>query len=92
MHPTHSALALTWQIVRPEPPMTTYYTSSNACLACASIMVPGAASHCDEFGVKQREQEQAQAHLLRCIFGVKPVVPYATDLHLSHTDDDFSGF
>ncbi|MCI0459953.1 MAG: hypothetical protein L0Z62_23630 [Gemmataceae bacterium] len=75
--PRHGALALAFQITRPEAPKAAYYASSNAYLAVASIRNPGAASYDRAFTTSQAAEERAQTSLLRELFGpllFRPVV------------------
>ncbi len=78
--PTHAALALASQILHPEAPKAAYYASSNAYLHYAEMKVPGVVPHDRKFTAAQQTEEQAQAQLLRCIFGLSPEIPYATPL------------
>lgn len=67
--PTHEALALAFQVVRPEAPKAAYYASSNAYLAFAAIVNPGAASSDNNFSKSRSIQARVQTDILRCVFG-----------------------
>jgi hypothetical protein len=69
LQPTHDALALSSQVVRPQAPKAAYYASSNAPLAAAAIANPGAASGDASFTASSATEELAQAGVLRDIFG-----------------------
>ncbi|WP_437275472.1 hypothetical protein WME90_30045 [Sorangium sp. So ce375] len=69
LQPTHDALALSFQIVRPQAPKAAYYASSNAYLAAAGIANPGAGSGDASYHASSAAEERAQADLLRDIFG-----------------------
>jgi hypothetical protein len=79
LQPTYAALALAKQVCRAEAEKAAYYASSNAYLDFAAIMNPGAASYDTAFGASQRAEEQAQANLLRDIFGRLPFRPISID-------------
>ncbi|HLM76623.1 MAG TPA: hypothetical protein VK459_28175 [Polyangiaceae bacterium] len=67
--PTHEALALGRMVVWSEAPKAAYYASSNAYLAFAAMMNPGAAAYDSGFLASKAAEKRAQADLLRCIFG-----------------------
>jgi hypothetical protein len=69
LQPTHEALALAWQVVRPEAPKAAYYASSNAYLSLAAVMNPGAGCSDSSFVKSQVAEERVQTDILRCIFG-----------------------
>jgi hypothetical protein len=69
LQPTHAALALAFQATRPEAPKAAYYASSNAYLAAASIIYPGAAQSDRCFSACRAAEERAQTELLRDIVG-----------------------
>jgi hypothetical protein len=73
--PTHEGLALARVVSWPAAPKAAYYASSNAYLAFAAISNPGAASSDLAFCVSQGAEEEAQADLLRDIFGPLPFRP-----------------
>jgi hypothetical protein len=67
--PTHGALALALQVVRPEAPKAAYYASSNAYLTFAEISNPGDASFDAGFCGSRAAAERIQTDILRCVFG-----------------------
>jgi hypothetical protein len=67
--PTHAALTLALQVVKSEAPKAAYYAWSNAYLAFAAIVNPGAASSENDFSASRTVEERAQTEILRCIFG-----------------------
>ncbi|WP_441292342.1 hypothetical protein ACSRUE_19830 [Sorangium sp. KYC3313] len=69
LQPTHDALALSFQVVRPQAPKAAYYASSNAHLAAAAMANPGAASGDTSYAASSAAEEHAQADVLRDIFG-----------------------
>src|SRR5262249_8557480 len=69
LRPTHEALALALQVTRRLAPKAAWYACSNAYLAVDAIANPGGVPGEPPFGRSQREEERAQAGLLRCLFG-----------------------
>ena len=67
--PTHEALALALVVLWPEAQKAAYYAISNASMAAAAIARPGVTTSDAKFATIQRNEERAQAGLLRCIFG-----------------------
>lgn len=61
LQPMHEALGLALQLTRPLAVHAAYYAASNAYLSQAAIQ-----EHGDD---SRRQEERAQANLLRCIFG-----------------------
>jgi hypothetical protein len=66
--PTHEALALAGVILWDQAQKAAYYAASNAHLALACIVNPGAASSDSGFSASRAAEERVQTALLRCIF------------------------
>jgi hypothetical protein len=69
LHPEHTALALAFQVVRPEAPKAAWYASSNAYLDAAAILHPYLPPSDPALSATRAAEERAQTVLLRDIFG-----------------------
>lgn len=76
--PTNAALALGGVILWREAEKAAYYAASNAHLSVAELENPSAASSSSEVYARQKAEEQAQAEVVRCIFG-NPFRPITID-------------
>jgi hypothetical protein len=77
--PDHEALALAFQVCRDEAPKAAWYATYNASWTAAAIAHPRAALSDPAFRATESAEEQVQANLLRCIFGLLPFRPFPLD-------------